>query len=103
MSSATEKQACNWNERAGNQTAFHQRTPRYHSIHVHDPLGINVPGPVLSMESDQNEYAHTDTQRLSVVNLRFPRFIADTRQRRLDSDRRMADIRLRLPGMITDR
>jgi hypothetical protein len=47
-SSATDKEACNRNERARNQTASHQCTPCNHSIHVHDPLGNYVPDSVHS-------------------------------------------------------
>jgi hypothetical protein len=53
MSSATDKEACNRNERARNQATLHQRTPCNHSIHVHGPLGNNVPDPVQSTEPDQ--------------------------------------------------
>src|SRR5450631_472540 len=53
MSSATDKEACDRNERARNQAALHQRTPCNHSIHVHGPLGNNIPDPVQSTEPDQ--------------------------------------------------
>jgi len=53
MSSATDKEACNRNERARNQAALHQRTPCNHTIHVHGPLGNNVPDPLQSTEPDQ--------------------------------------------------
>jgi transposase len=38
ISSATDKEACNWSERACDQAAPHQRTPCNHRIHVHGPL-----------------------------------------------------------------
>src|ERR1700689_4357555 len=53
ISSATDKEACNRNERTCNQAALHQRTPCNHSIHVHGPLGKNVSDPVQSTEPDQ--------------------------------------------------
>jgi hypothetical protein len=53
ISSATDKEACNRNERACNQATLHQRTPCNHFIHVHGPLGNNVPEPVQSTEPDQ--------------------------------------------------
>src|ERR1700682_6259490 len=53
MSSATDKEARNRKERARNQAALHQRTPCNNSIHVHGPLGNNVPDPVQSKEPDQ--------------------------------------------------
>src|SRR5450631_1553296 len=45
MSSATDKETCNRNDRARNQAALQQRTPCNHSIHIHGPLGNNVPDP----------------------------------------------------------
>src|ERR1700730_11322066 len=53
MSSATNKEARNRNERARNQAALHQRPQCDHFIHVHGPLGNNVPDPVQSTEPDQ--------------------------------------------------
>jgi len=41
ISSATDKEACNRNERASNQAALYQSTPCNHSMHVHTPLGNN--------------------------------------------------------------
>jgi len=51
VSSAVDKEACNRSERASNQAALHQRTPRNHSIDVRGPLGNNR--PVQSTEPDQ--------------------------------------------------
>ena len=53
MSSATDKEACNRNERARNQSAPHQRAPCNHSIHVHGPLANNAADPVQSTEPDR--------------------------------------------------
>ena len=53
VSCATDKEAGNRDERARNQATLHQCTPCNHSIHVHGPLGNNVPDPVQSTELDQ--------------------------------------------------